>query len=415
MNAKTLINTLNRYYDSAIKAKDDRSFFLMTIDYVQVIYDTDETNKILQKITAERLALERELADLESQSAKEIYKVVLELANIIRKSKIEATGLVALMKEMAGYMEGKVHTSNTRAEQLNYYAEDLIRTIYNSDKRDFARKFVIENKTQDNIRSYRNISEHLPLYFQKKAEFEKKSNEELWGCLNDLILLYDMHRNGQKRIAEAYQKTELNNYLNISTLVSELEHIKSEKKRSGETVIIVQFQRSKYETSLSRVHNHLIFKLAETDKEAAELPPSFTLSLADRAVMINNVKISSPKPSSTISDFIEHLIDTVPAGATLEKESLSDWLKDKLRQRRFGHVLGELGFKGEVRKIFFENVTDNKLTFKGKKVLLEDLGHLDENKLSEDWEHLRNPIKSDLIRHNPTKRPKKGKKKPTKT
>ena len=91
-------------------------------------------------------------------------------------------------------------------------------------------------------------------------------------------------------------------------------------------------------------------KLAQ--KIATDPDNKYFISLKKRQVVLNNTFIlSTPNFNSENESFIEYVI-THP-NETLKREAMQSDLKVKFK-KSFHSILGDLGFKGEIRKLFFD-------------------------------------------------------------
>lgn len=104
-------------------------------------------------------------------------------------------------------------------------------------------------------------------------------------------------------------------------------------------------------------------------------PKSFTISLKDRNLFINNYLIAKPHATGNNYEFISDVINQKP-GTLVERKNLRAWLSDALNQhkdKRFVKILNDLHITGEIRNAFFPQVTDDSLIFRGPTVLKSTL------------------------------------------
>lgn len=124
--------------------------------------------------------------------------------------------------------------------------------------------------------------------------------------------------------------------------------------------------RNAFDKTLDQFGTH------EQNLNAGKKINEFKLTIRDRRVMVNDYIISEPYAAGVNIEFIRY-INKQKAYDKIIREDLPSWLKDNLGKKSFIKILTDLGFKREIRKLFFSEVSKDSFTFKGNKISEKDL------------------------------------------
>ncbi|OGL82258.1 hypothetical protein A3I41_05480 [Candidatus Uhrbacteria bacterium RIFCSPLOWO2_02_FULL_48_18] len=103
----------------------------------------------------------------------------------------------------------------------------------------------------------------------------------------------------------------------------------------------------------------------------------YKITVKDREIWINNYLLSKPHATGNNFDFFEFIIRQ-PKQTKIQLDSIQNQEHRKamtkaIGGRRFVKILNALGFKGEIKKAFFNKVGADSLCFQGQKVSKDDL------------------------------------------
>lgn len=105
------------------------------------------------------------------------------------------------------------------------------------------------------------------------------------------------------------------------------------------------------------------------------LPKSFKMTIRDNRLQVNNYLIARPNATGVNCSFITYIVEDIKKGQ-VEYKQLPTWLTNELgkrKDRRFIKILNELNIKGEMQKVFFPQVKDDSLKFRGLTILKSTL------------------------------------------
>jgi hypothetical protein len=102
------------------------------------------------------------------------------------------------------------------------------------------------------------------------------------------------------------------------------------------------------------------------------LPEIISLKLLNREIYINNYLIAKPHAVGRNFEFLEYIIAGEP-NIEITRKDMPEWLQNQIQGVKFGKILSDLKFKGEIRKAFFYKVNDDSLYFRGKELSLNEI------------------------------------------
>ena len=121
----TLINTLKRYYDSAMKRQDAWYFFQSLADYVAYIKRTPETREVVDRFTNQKEALLKVVQEYENRAQSELQKTRKEILKIIKNNNVSGPRLDEILRDLDWYLKGKIHMSGVSSDHLESYLFDI--------------------------------------------------------------------------------------------------------------------------------------------------------------------------------------------------------------------------------------------------------------------------------------------------
>ena len=130
-----------------------------------------------------------------------------------------------------------------------------------------------------------------------------------------------------------------------------------------------------YEKRVSKPARDQALKAKKEEKpspptEQQELPASLSVDIRDRQIWVNDFMLSKPHAVGGNKGFFEYVYEN--ASQPLERDKMPDYVTQDVKGKSFSKVLNELGFKGEILKVFFPERGKSQLTFR-KEVTREQL------------------------------------------
>lgn len=116
--------------------------------------------------------------------------------------------------------------------------------------------------------------------------------------------------------------------------------------------------------------------------EATHQADTFTITVKDREIRVNQYVIGKPHSIGGNFEFFEHICSQ-PANTLIHRDSLPHEgnlsLGWQIRNKGFIQILNPLGFKGEILKAFFYDRSKDTLTYRGDQITPEGLGKVGVN------------------------------------
>ena len=98
------------------------------------------------------------------------------------------------------------------------------------------------------------------------------------------------------------------------------------------------------------------------NSQSKKWPSNFKVSVKDREIWINDILLSKPYSVKGNKYFFDHVYDHPDQKLTREK--MPDLVKAAIGGKNFFKILNELGFKGEILKVFFPERGKSTLLFR---------------------------------------------------
>ena len=121
----TLINTLERYYESAVKRQDAWYFFQSLADYVAYIKRTPQVKELVDGLADQKEALLKVVQDFEIKAQSELQKTRKEILKIIKNNNVSGPRLDEILRDLDWYLKGKIHMSGVSSDHLESYLFDI--------------------------------------------------------------------------------------------------------------------------------------------------------------------------------------------------------------------------------------------------------------------------------------------------
>lgn len=260
-----IIQTLERYYDAALKREDVWDFFMLLSDYIGFIKRTPQLERLVNKLLEQKAPYFKSVERYEKQTKKELDLAEKKLLKIVTNNKLSSDALNRILKDLAWYKKGRIQQSGIPTDHLDSYLFDIAKEIKLIDQ-NLVSSFEDPNRKPQNIYGNFVFSKSLDLRNKATKELEQQREVEIWGAWDylsligkDLFVWQDWHREfplvDQQLI---YEWVELKNML---------KERKDSPARIGHLAIRndeAEFQRSKQESFgqyLSRIHNFLLEEL----------------------------------------------------------------------------------------------------------------------------------------------------------
>jgi len=165
---------------------------------------------------------------------------------------------------------------------------------------------------------------------------------------SDLLQLPHLYSNGLSFTIGNYEKKMYHEYFKkwedtVTRKIKKLESIKVENKKSNNQVLVNK--------------NDNVFRIKIKD---------------GRKIWINDFFISNPQVKSKGMQFFTYL-RSKPENSEIKREDLPPYLGVELNGVKFTKLLTNINFKGEIRKLFFYEITGDSLKYRGDMVDVKSL------------------------------------------
>jgi len=177
----TIIETLERYYNSFKDAKRSKDFFIGLEYYVEYIEETPELNKIIKIILKEEEDLINEIKKYENVALQELNHSKIALLKIIKDNKISFKELDQELKELELYENGKISSTERKSIEMERYLFDIAATLSERGYKEPLNQFIDDTKEIKNINGNFVFSKTLKTVIELVELFSKLKKSELWG------------------------------------------------------------------------------------------------------------------------------------------------------------------------------------------------------------------------------------------
>lgn len=377
---------LDRQYQSFITEERDWNFFLGLAHYTKFINETSDFKKIIAKIKKEKQK-QRKLLGLEEseiEAIRELQEIKVKILRIIEKNKISSDEISKGVLNLEQLEDGIVKPNWLKSSRLDKGLKGLVKILHD-EKHENLLKNILPAEANEHIINieygFYDLSPKLSLRHEISDKLIAKGEKEIWGAFEKLQLVYETIFYPEKTRNENLIKE-------MQVIKKGLDKEKDEKedynmgniyalsKINNKRYNIPEFKKDNYELYATLVQNHFLKELAN-DKEITkpthtERAKKFKISIKDRKLMINGYILSEPHATGNL-EFMEYVVKKHKAFDKISKEGLPIFIKTAIKDKSFSKTLTDLGFKGEIRKAFFEKISKDSLYYKGNEITLKDI------------------------------------------
>lgn len=256
------IELLERHFKSFIDLDNTHNFFLGMVDYLDFLDNAPEFEAILKGIINERKVLVEKSDELGTRLIKVLEPIKIQFDQYIKTKAIQNSVIDRALHEYEGWKMKKIRGSDTIPNAMHRSLCEVIYELKNSNKHiEFIEPFCqfIDNDPSKYIQYALPLSEYNE-YHEIQQEIQNGQETTLWGQLDEVSILYQMIKNGKKKMKELmdlYKKEPSSKItwemMNLSILLSEWKHI--EEGRTGNAYF---YEIERVKPWLVRIHNQVI-------------------------------------------------------------------------------------------------------------------------------------------------------------
>lgn len=271
------IEILERHFNAFIGLEDTHNFFLGMVDYLDFLDATPEFEHILKEIIGERKVLETKKEELGNSLILVLDKIKKQFEQYIATNNIQNELINKALNEYQGWKMEKIVGSNTIPNALHGNLCEVIYELKKSPEHiEFIKPFCqfINNDPNNYIQRALSFPEYND-YYEIHEEIQHGAEATLWGQLDHLSILYQMIKNGKKKMKELIElhKTKPSTkisweMMNLSVLISEWKEIEQ-----GRTNNAYFYKIERVKPWLVRLHNQVITRAFITAPKITENQP----------------------------------------------------------------------------------------------------------------------------------------------
>jgi len=168
-------------------------FFLYLNDYINFIYETQETNKIIKKIEKQKSEEYKNYYLLKDKVAKEIGDSKKKLLMILKKNEFDEDSFKSI-EELNAYKRGlnpkedlaekRIMLTGLRVENDNKIFSDIVRELLSKDYGKLVEKFTVGNSKINNtyVDEKISLSKTYKEFLNEKERLNNIKKDKIWHC-----------------------------------------------------------------------------------------------------------------------------------------------------------------------------------------------------------------------------------------
>lgn len=302
----TIIENLDRYYDSFIDQENNWTFFVGLADYVKYILEIPKIKSVFDKPKEDKKKELLVLDETEKEAVKELLEVKNKILDYIKKKKInKKKDLKDILLKLSDLETGRINPDYYKSSRLKAGLQELLKYIAeNGDKEWVKSNFPISIRERFVAKDNKVVQEFeydfepskLSARYAVNSLIKNRKNTELWGVCEHLTEVYKAlnHKVDEKLSEDVKSLKEeimaMGKGKNHSTDVyySAFDYLKEgrekeEKQKDDE-------RRENYKLYAIRMHNYLTKELnaKEAEEPKKEIKSKYINKLS--IIVLNNGK-----------------------------------------------------------------------------------------------------------------------------
>lgn len=264
-NPDKAVENLERYYRSFVDQEKDWGFFLGLSDYVQHVQESKEASEAISQLLEQKTKDSEKLTQLEKQSLAEVKVAAKKLLSRIKEQNVAIEGLNDAVKNYSDHEEGRIAGDLSDAQMLFEALENIVCFLFQNGKRELVKDYILPNKKFQNSPGEQLFAKSMHLRNEEGRDFVEKRETAIWNAWDRMNFAHatliqrekygkELHKECCDNPGDTKKQWLLMNYMGYQ---SEIEKI---KKDEGSRL----FQKSEFKLHASRVHNHLMATLRNT-------------------------------------------------------------------------------------------------------------------------------------------------------
>jgi hypothetical protein len=258
---------LERYFNSFINLSDDYGFFLGIAEYAKYAVETPEIDKIIKTIVEVRTKYEQDISNCEGEGIKALDEAKKSLLKRVKEGKVMSNynepdyETLAPVKKFEDIMSGDYSSSDGKFMDLAHCLPEITDAIIHFGYKHITDKFVETDKNGRKTIKANNIWEKISLYHNLKRKFEEKEKTELWGAWDRLELVYlyiFQYAEEKENLITGVARISAERMADLYELSFKLDEV-----IAGGVMPFNSYEKQKYKSDATRIHNYLIKELSK--------------------------------------------------------------------------------------------------------------------------------------------------------
>lgn len=283
VSKENLIPLLEKYYESFIHEDDVWTFFLELAEYLELIAENDDTDKVVGMLNGEKERDLKPLNEIESKTIQELDKSKQEIIKRLKKKKITSRGIEYALEEIRAMEEGRVWTSTPKTVYIDRELKKLVEALKEEKKEDIVKDFKSTIKTSHYPVDDYIFSSSLREYEALRGAMHFKEKTTLWYVWDHLQWAYLVIKKSDETLQGIKEKKNRQEEDGFISLIGEMEKIQGYKDRMdlNQNLDPIWFKKDDFVRYARRFHKHVIKTLLENNSKIHHLvedSPSFDAS-----------------------------------------------------------------------------------------------------------------------------------------
>jgi hypothetical protein len=284
LTKENLIPLLEKYYEAFIHEEDVWTFFLELAEYLELLDENKETNKILSGLNEQKGQDLKALGEIEQETLRQLDESKIEILKRLKKHKISSKAIDYALDEIRAMEEGRVWTSQPKADYINSHLTRILEALREEQKDDILKDYKSPMKT-----SYYPVDDYifalsLRSYMQLREANSFKEKTTIWYAWDHLQWAYLVIKKSDETLKGIEDKKDRQEKDGFMSLMQEMEKIQNHNERSsfGDKLNPIWFKKNEFIQFARRLHKHIIKSLLESSTQSHHLvedSPSFDPAL----------------------------------------------------------------------------------------------------------------------------------------
>lgn len=280
LKRENLIPLLEKYYEAFIREEDVWTFFLELAEYLELLDENEETNKILNGLNEQKAQDLKALNEIEKETLQQLDESKIEILKRLKKGKITSRAIEYALDEIRAMEEGRVWTSQPKADYINGHLIKILEALREEQKDDILKDYKSQITT-----SYYPVDDYifapsLRNYNQLREANSFREKTTIWYAWDHLQWAYLIIKKSDETLKGIEERKDRQEKDSFMTLMQEMEKIQSHNERLNysEKLNPIWFKKDEFVQFARRLHKHIIKSLLESSTQSHHLvedSPSF--------------------------------------------------------------------------------------------------------------------------------------------